>query len=339
MALFASRLIIASFAVALAAATHGQSLGDRSSSMGGAGLALDRNLDPQLNPAHLSLLGGGYHLPVPLLEYRASGRDIGQVTSYLRRLRHGGMDVARFGAMQHLPRSSWMDDFGGSVGLVYGAMSLTYLARGYEEFLPSAAGLDTYGVAYEAYQFSFGQEVPLRKGGLSVGTSARLIHASYDHQVVRSGGIQQGLDVVPGGDSQSGFSLDLGMIYRPDKRRDLSYGLVIRNLISPRISFNRQMPDGTVVPNGVEPFRTTVSAGFATRLREGTYLAVDGLDLLNAIGRQQLAIGLDQELNRYLGLQLGYNSRTSFTIGLSFFGITARLAGRTPLTVETGLRF
>ena len=139
--------------------------------------------------------------------------------------------------------------------------------------------------------------------------------------------------------SQSGFGLDLGMTFSPHRGRDTTYAVVIRNLVAPTIGFDRQMPDGSIRKKGIEPFRTTVNTGFATQLRDGTWLAIDGLDLSNSIGRRQVALGLDQRLNRYCSLQLGYNSRTSFTVGVSFWGIHARLAGRTPVTVETGIRF
>ncbi len=321
--------------VALAASSVAQSIGERSESMGGAGLAYDLNY--RLNPAHLSLMGGGYRLPVPLLEYRASGKDIGKVTSYLMMLRRSGFDSRSLAALSTSQQAAKSDDFGGSIGLVYGTASFTYLVRGYQELLPSAEGLDLYGVAYEAYQFAYGRELPIKRGRFSVGTSARLLHASYDHQQVRGGGVQKGLETGPR--SQSGFGLDLGMTFKPGGRRDTTYALVVRNLIAPRIAFDREMPDGSIRKQAVEPFRTTVNTGLATNLRTGTWLAVDGVDLTNSIGRRQLALGLDQQLNRYLSLQLGYNTRTSFTIGLSFYGIHARVAGRTPLTVETGIRF
>ncbi|MEZ0325410.1 MAG: hypothetical protein ACAH95_05855 [Fimbriimonas sp.] len=331
-----SQLSICAIGVAaLSASTPAQMLGERSESMGGAGLAYGLNY--RLNPAHLSLMGGGYRLPVPLLEYRASGKDIGQVTSYLMMLRRSGFDSNRLNAMAHGGQLARVDDFGGSIGLVYGSASFTYLARGYQELLPSSQGLDVYGVAFEAYQFSFGQELPVKGGRFAVGTSARMIHASYDHQAMSASGIQRGIDAGPS--SQSGFGLDLGMTFKPETRRDTTYALVIRNLINPGIAFDRQMPDGSVQRKGVEPFRMTVNTGFATQLGDATWLAVDGLDLGNSIGRRQVAMGIDQQLNRYLGLQIGYNTRTSFTIGLSFFGIHARLAGRSPLTVETGIRF
>jgi hypothetical protein len=320
---------------ALSGAASAQLLGDKSESMGGAGLA---GYDHNLNPARLSLYST-YGLSMPMIEYRASGRDIGSVTSYLRRIRTSGLDSNRFLASLGRVNGSSISDFGGSIGVVFGSTSLTYLARGYEELLPSNGALDIYGVAYEGYQFSYGQDIPIKAGQLSLGTSARMLNASYDHQRLGNGSTAKGLDTALGGVSKSGFGLDLGLTYKPDLRRELNYALVIRNLVQPGIAFDRQMPDGSIRHNGVEPFRTTVSAGIGGQLREGTWFAVDGIDLTNAVDRRQLAVGVDHQLNRYLSLQLGYNSRTSFTVGLSLFGIHARLAGRTPLTIESGVRF
>ncbi|HSI72715.1 MAG TPA: conjugal transfer protein TraF, partial [Fimbriimonas sp.] len=247
MARLSTKATILFALTALSAAVSAQLLGDKAASMGGAGLA---GYDHNLNPARLSLYST-YGLWMPMIEYRASGRDLSSVTSYLRRIRASGLDASRFMGAVGRGGGSSMNDFGGSIGLLFGASSLTYLARGYEEILPSDGALDVYGVAYEGYQFSHGQEVSLKSGQLSVGASARMINASYDHQRIGSGG--QALDAGMGARSKSGFGLDLGIAYKPSGPHDLNYALVVRNLVSPAIAFDRQMPDGTIRRNGVEP--------------------------------------------------------------------------------------
>jgi hypothetical protein len=297
--------------------------------MGGAGLALPRSNG--LNPGQLGIAAGDFRLPIPTIEYRANGRDIGQITGYLSRMRRSGLDPRQFTGLT----GGSIHSFGGSIGLSYGATSMSYFARGYEELLPSSAALDVYGVDFEGYHLSHGHQMKAGRGKLSLGATAKLVTAYYDHQRSTAAGVARMAGA--GSEQQSGLGLDFGFVFQPDYKRDLYYGLSVTNLISPGIRFDRTLPNGT--HGRVEPFRTTVSAGVSGALGDRTWFACDGIDLTNAIGRQQLAVGLEHGINRYLSLQIGYNSRTAFTIGLSVLGITARVAGRTPLTLESGFRF
>jgi hypothetical protein len=319
-----SLLLTAYLSLAWGGFAGAQVVGDRSESMGGAGLAMPGNVTK--NPSQLSLLAT-YRLPIPLLEYRAYGRDIDQVTSYLARLRR------RAPTSISAPYTRRSEEFGGSIGLVYGGLSLSYLARGLEELVPSSGRSDLYGMAYEAYQLSFGQELGHGRGSLAVGVSARVLQASYGHQELISGTAARR---PIGSNSQAGFALDLAASYRPIATRDTVYALMISNAVSPQISFDRKLPNGST--EAIQPFRTSLSCGISTRVRD-TWIAIDGVDLTNSLGRRQLAMGLSHPLNRYVGLEMGYNSRTSFTVGLSLLGIHARIAGRSPLTIESGIRF
>ncbi len=304
--------------------------------MGGAGIALAGG-NNSLNPAHLGLMGNYRLGGLPTIEYRASGQDISNIMGFLSQLRTSGMRFDGRTNWANVQGQEWGRDMGGSIGLGFGNVRINFFGRGFETYRASNGAVDAYGLGYSGYSLSFGTSKSIGRGRLSAGSTAKMITAVYDHKRLDENAVASRGGA---GRTQSGLGMDLGLHYTPDLRRNLHLGLSIENLVSPGIQFDSgKMSLRSSERGDINPFKTAFHAGIAGSLNDRTWFACDVIDIGKQIGRSQMAMGLEHSLNRYLTMQLGYNSRSSLTVGVSFMGLYARVAGKTPLTVGTNFRF
>jgi hypothetical protein len=193
---------------------------------------------------------------------------------------------------------------------------------------------------------STGMPVPIKVGALQLGATAKLVKGYYSHQRVfwTGAGVTQGAGVEMGGKDaidKSGVGIDLGALYSHPSSDKIFYGVVIENLVQPNVKFSRQLPGGEANPivDDVDVFKTAFNVGVGAKLTDKVLGAFDLIDVGNRAGRFQVAAGAEVMVTNWLGVRAGYNSKTSFTLGLSFAGLSINLAGRAPLSAVASFRF
>jgi len=301
-----------------------QQIGSPAPALGGAGLAFPSPSSAPQNPAAFAFESRG-PIPGPFIRYSASGLDIAQVSGFISGLRHGvGFAPSNF---SNSPFDEW-DDMGGSIGISFGNLNFSWFGRGVRESVGSNGLGSTNGLGFEGYSVSEGASTPIREGRLAYGVTGRWFDAFATHASGSVAHLNEG----------SGFSADLGLLYTPNERRDLHFGFVVDNFVPPQIpgsrfdSYDMRRAQAAI-------FGPCLNFGIAGAFGPRLEFAVDAIDLGNRTSQSQVAVGLERSLGGVTAVELGYNSRTSFTLGFSFFGIYARIAGRSPLTLGTSIRF
>lgn len=350
-------------AISTSASADVQFGGTRAQGMGGAGLALpvDAANNFRLNPALLAYAPKGLSVSYPSVQLKLDGLSVGDLNDYFGNIKDGGLDsdklikfANKFGSRRH--------DLGlnGSLGLLGGGFALTGMGEAVVSTLPNAtlqssvgsgtpangSQLDGYGLGYYGYGLSYGNTVPVPEGGLSIGANAHVVKAYYAHQIVSytAGGVTSG---PASGDvgghstvSDSGFGADLGFLYHTKDMPNVHYGFVAENLIKPNIKFDRQLANSTtVLKDDIDPFQTNFRAGVGATIGKNILLAADYLDLGNRTGNSQIALGAEYHFGSTLALRAGYNSKNSFSVGFSAFGLNVAFANNIPITIGAGFRF
>jgi hypothetical protein len=344
--------------------------GNRSRGMGGAGLALpiDVGQNYRLNPAFLAF---GTKTPTfqwPSLGYQLRGVSFGDLSDIVGDLGNGGVNASkvitiaqRFGDTNKVANAYADAGFRvggfavggrGQVGInsIPNASLAAWSASGGGlGTLPLDARLDTYGYGSTQVDVSYGNTIRTKAGKLSLGFSTRTVQSYFAHKIAdqnsiqnsNANGVVNGSGVAGDFEKQTSFGLDLGVIYSPPKLDNLYFGMVMENLISPKIDFNFEAPGGgqPITAGGFDPFIRTTSFGVGFMSGDKLLLAADWVDVGNVAGRSETRYGAELALSKSFAIRAGYNSRSAFTYGLSVGGFNVQVGGNTPVTLTSIVRF
>lgn len=360
-------LAIALSAISSADVTFG---GNRSTGMGGAGLALpiDINNNYRLNPAFLAFGSKNPSLMWPQFGYRLNGLGISDVNNLVGDLNQGGLesnkiiDIARrysnsnktiaVGADFGVRFAGFAISTRGELGLntVPNAQLQNWAANGGNTAnVDAGSRLDAYGYGYQQVEVGYGNSFRIPAGRLAIGGNLKKVTAYYAHKFAdrdtiqngNSGGVQNGSGIANDFAKGEALGLDLGVLYSPPKMDNTYVALVVNNFIEPNIVFPFQAP-GTganpIDPNGFDPMKRTISAGVG-HVQGPLMLAADIVDFGNNAGLATTRYGAELSLGKGFAVRAGYNSRTAFTTGISIGGFNIQFGGNAPLSVNTVIRF
>lgn len=344
--------------------------GARNFGLAGAGIALPLDVyeNHVLNPALLGLAGRRFRLGVPYIGYHTDRISLGQVNDLIGDVNSGGVEddqvvkLARkygentkeFGLSAGLGLSGGEFAFSGRaealVRSVPNPQLRAFLATGNDNYedVPIDARLDAYGLGYYETDTSYGHALALRGGNrLSLGATLRTISAFYAHKIADAdaiggdGGVRNGSEVADGDDviQRSSFGVDFGGVAAFQKLPGATFGFNVRNLVEPNITFVRTMPN-TDFPlrQDLRPFRREIGVG-AAYVKPHYLFALDAVDLGNHAGAAGVRFGAEYSFSKYLAVRSGYDTRSSFVVGLCVGGINAAISANGTTSIVSTLRF
>jgi len=347
----------------------------RAFAMGGAGLALSRNLDPnaqRYNPAALGFTPHGIDFYTPSLGLRVSGAAT--ISKLSKAAKKGsGTDSYTYLLREFVESDSIVGAHAG-LGFRIGPLEITSGATVSGKILPNAAlsnwanvrtkgdapanaAADLVGVGYFTLpSVAFGFKIPsgskaMNTGyDIAIGARVKVIRTYYTRYIANSDVFQTDSsstaiaapELNEGNNlSKRGGAADLGVLLRPRKDKGVNFGFVAENLVNRGTTFtatNSVHYQGRIA-NGqrFQPLQATLSAGTAYEAK-GVILAADLADITSATGSIEFRVGGEEKLG-VLSLRAGYSSSTGFTAGVGIFGIDAATGSRLPLEIIKTIKF
>jgi hypothetical protein len=360
--------------VALAACASADEIsifGSPTRGMAGAGIALMRSPSAQmyLNPAAVSYVRG-VQFGINNLNIDTEGATIRQISDTVKVGQEGVVDlgdaariIRTFGEKDKVQAVA-NADFGlvfngvaitvGAVGdfRLYPNAQLQRWARGESNDLTGARG-DIYGlVAFSLPDVTFGAR--LSAGGeqseLAIGARLRVMRVFYTHYFADQNDLSSGTAgrrAVELGTAdyldKRGTSIDVGIIWKPNKEIPLTYAFVVENLVEPNIRFPYTAPNTLQVPGApqttIKPLKRAMHVGVAMEDPLGITYVADWVDITNSLGKRELRFGAEKRLGGGLAIRAGYGSRNGWAIGGEVFGINLAVAQKFPLQVSRSFAF
>lgn len=342
--------------------------GARLTGLAGAGLALPYSAGQVVvNPGLYARRRKTAQLHGPLLDYYAKGLSFSEFQDLYGTIQGGGIDVDNLGELgRKFGRSRKEIGVLGLIGATLGGVFVGYRAEASGSTIPneelrqwsresgdpltlgttySGAGLDAFGYAYESVDFGYGLPFRRDNGTLNVGARVRNVSAYYTHFTANASVLQAGSAGAPGpemgGDDvlkKSGVGMDLGFMYTPREEKSLHFGAVVENLIRPSVGFKEAEPH-TAKLKSFNPFNTAISVGTAFVPSKKFEIAADYIDITDSANRSSLRMGAEYHFNDQFALSAGLNTRETWTVGASIFGIYVSFAGDQKLWLGRSLRF
>ena len=344
--------------------------GRPSAGMGGAGLALPMNSGQQgiINPSLLGFAPSSLVFNWPSIGYRLEGVSISDLKNTLGNIDKGGLDQNKIAAFA----TSFGDStksFGltADASITYGGFALTGSAEANVTTIPNQAlqtwvnggsviasltggeQLDAYGIGYAQVGVGYGRLVKSKLGQLAVGATLKEVKGYYSHKIESSAAIKsQGVpvngtefpDTAVDTLQKDGVGLDAGVTFSPKQLKMLYAGLVVENLIQPKVNFDYENPNnGPVAPGAINLFGTTYDVGLGAVLTKKIVAAADVIDVTNRASRQELRLGVSANLFSIVTFSGGYSSRTRGSLGVSAFGIDLVYSQTSPITVGSAFKF
>ncbi len=345
--------------------------GSPSRGMAGAGIARITNpsADMYLNPAAVAYVRG-VKFGLGNLNLDTEGATLRQISDTVKVGQKGVVDLAdaarivrTFGEKEKVQAV-----FNGDVGLVFNGLAvsagavgdfrlypndqLRRWARGQSNDLTGAQG-DIYGVvAFSLPDVTFGARLPIgdEQSELAIGARLRFLRVFYTHyfadQNDLSGG-NAGSRAVELGSAdyldKRGTSVDIGLIWKPDRQNPITYALVVENFVEPNIEFPFTAPNTTqgagATITTIKPLKRAIHAGIAMEDALGVVYVADWVDITNATGKRELRFGAEKRLAGGLAVRAGYGSKNGWAIGGEILGINIAIAQKFPLQVSRSLTF
>lgn len=342
--------------------------------MAGSGLALPIGVGSRgsLNPALYGFAGKKVSFDWPGVGYHTKGVSTSELLKDIRSLNSKGL---RSSTLVRIARDfgTGTAELGAEadVGLGFDGVHFDVEGQALATTVPNAAlirdategifndlndNLDGYGYGYWSADFGYGHALSLGRsaGGdtLMLGARIRLIHTYYAHRFVSGNQILQSQSTTPGFGAEmnghemlakDGVGLDLGLDYCTGRQKNVYLGAVARNLLPPKVGFDGTFADeqGFGIPGEINfnPFKTQFDLGAGYVPTSKWALAADFHDVGNNGNGEELRLGVDYTVNRWLNLQAGYGSRSSFAAGFGVGGVSVAFGPRLPLSLLGTFRF
>jgi hypothetical protein len=353
MRILTAALVIAALGLVALSASADVNIGGeaRFTAMGGAGLASTDSpaATATINPAAVGMLPKRLGFKFPNVSLRVDGASLDDISSWANDIYdlsgQQGIDLAReFG------KHETMLDVSAATGFVGSPISATVDGEARVRIIPNAAFqqfAQTGTLPADPTQMSaviwaeaaaampsvaFGFKVPhfaAGKGDLWIGTRIRSVRGKYVRRTISWSGSTDPNDLLATSNEpvqdESGIGADLGLIYRPAARPNLSFGLAVTNLLKPSLGNIAQ--------------ETIWSVGMAVKPNRKTLVVADIVNLTDAYDEgKELRLGIEVKPIRALAFRAGY-SGDGFTTGIGVFGIDVAFASDMPLSISRTVRF
>ncbi len=370
-ALFWTAVCLIALATTAALADEISLFGSASRGMAGAGIARITNpsADMYLNPAAVAYVRG-VKFGLGNLNLDTEGATLRQINDTVKIGQKGVVDlneaariVRTFGEKEKVQAA-----FSADIGLVFNGLAVTAGAVGDFRLYPNeplrrwvtgasndltGAQGDIYGiVAFSLPDVTAGTRLSAgnEQSELAIGARVRFLRVFYTHYFADQGdlsGGDAGSRAVELGTEdyldKTGFGVDVGLIWKPNRDVPITYALVVENLIEPNIEFPFTAPNTNQVSGAVtttvKPLRRAVHAGIAMEGALGVVYAADWVDITNSTGKGELRFGAEKRLGGGLAVRAGYGTKNGWAVGGEIFGINIAVAQRFPLQVSRSITF
>lgn len=344
--------------------------------MAGAGLALPFDVDQRgrLNPALFAFGTPRFRPTMPSLGIHVKGLSISKLKDNLTSVNSGGVDGNELGNFaQDFASKNTELGLSGDLGISVSKFNLAVVGEVVMNAVPNAALktwaksgadldnvpedalMDGYGYGFYSVEASFGARssgASDDKPGVAWGIRMKRVTAYYAHHIASKDNIENGGDGGSSGADEMGTSdvlskqgtgFDFGLQITTGAEKNTFFGLVIRNLIEPKITFSRTAPDMGAT-SSYRPFRRQIDLGFGYRTSSNTTIALDFTDATNTGKSRAFRLGVEQAIGKSFALRAGIAQHSGLCLGVSLLpgsliGIDIAVGKELPMTLLTSMRF
>ncbi len=339
--------------------------GSDSKGMAGAGLAVTREPSKRMfnNPAAVALINKVRFVSAGLTLQKehintsemfdvfrfdnGSATDVNKAAEYLKKFadqtRTRALLAADLGVAMHgLAVTAGLT---GDMRLMCNDKLVEWAQDGRSILIPADAKGDVLGLAVISLpDITVGNQVNTN-GSLVVGGRLRYVHAYYTHYYADGadlyGGAKRAAEL--GADdyiSKKALGLDAGLIYKPESAPNVSYAVVIMNLLEPDLNIPASEVWGNrmAVTSELKPMKRSLSTGMA--YERGKWLAaIDFIDMFDSANASEIRLGAECAVTNSLALRAGYASNTGYAAGVSLWGMNISIAEGEPITLARQFNF
>ena len=322
--------------------------GGRYDGMAGVGVGLPRGVGygARRNPALAGLSRKPFSFNFPQIGAEFKGISFSDIDELTGEIEDGGIDASKLGSFARkfgkqnirvgfnanlgvslAGVSIWAD--GEATGRTYPNASLANWSNsGAVGSAPSDARLDAYGYSRASMNVAYGVPVKVKGGNtLTVGATGKIVRSYYSHQFVDGTTISNSGSGQPGPEmggsivlQKESVGLDAGALLSLGKAKDTHIGVVVENLITPKVGFTSTDING--ITSTLNPLKQMTHVGIGKVFADGkAMIGLDYVDIFNNNNEQELRIGGEMQLSKGFSIRGGKGSRRDWVVGASIGSI------------------